>query len=120
MSAVRSHRANVSAFVTRTSDAATLLTAARLAAAIDAADADDTTPAPRAIHTCDEDCWPHMDFDRWQCRVCGVSHAVECQDCGGCGFHRAHCHEVGGSGAYDPDAEVGEDMMSRAKSEGGY
>lgn len=45
-------------------------------------------------HGCDEDCAGHLDADD-QCTVCGVSHTMTCDKCGGRGFHRADCPEIG-------------------------
>ena len=42
-------------------------------------------------HTQDEHCCLNEDD---QCVQCGVSHAGQCEDCGGRGFHRSWCESL--------------------------
>lgn len=47
-----------------------------------------------AQHSRDEDCAPYLD-EHGMCTTCGVQHVPGCSTCGGAGFHRPWCHEVG-------------------------
>ncbi len=67
--------------------ALSLLLGEELLAAIRAAD---TEPAPALVHTQDEDC----TLDASQECACGVSHAEQCRECSGRGYHRVACSEA--------------------------
>lgn len=53
------------------------------------------TDSPSPIHIQDEDC--DVDETTGLCRTCGVGHDEPCVDCGGRGFHRPHCPQMGGA-----------------------
>lgn len=44
-------------------------------------------------HEEDGDC--DVDPETLVCRVCGVDHSEQCEDCGGRGFHKATCAWAG-------------------------
>ncbi len=46
-------------------------------------------PIAADVHEHDEEC--ALFIVDGACTVCGVSHAVECTECGGRGFHRGRC-----------------------------
>lgn len=55
---------------------------------------DDVTATARE-HNRDEDCEGHINAWTLQCDVCGVDHSGECLVCGGRGFHKDGCPEIG-------------------------